>query len=422
MPPAPIQVIGLGLAGAADLTEAARQSIQTAEVLVGSPRHLALFPNHPAQRWVIGDLSAILTRLKTVLAETPCPQIVVLASGDPLFFGLGRLLLAALPADRLTFHPHLSSIQLAFSRLKLPWQDACVISVHGRSWQPLIAALTRSEPKIAVLSDPSYPIGAIATLIRDLALPSTYQIWVCENLGGQDEQVRCFSPGVWDDTITVSPLHVVVLLRQPSGMLPDSCLAAPLLGIPDSSFHSFPDRPGLMTKREVRVLALSELALAPQQTVWDIGAGTGSVSVEIARLSPSAQIYAIEKTAAGVQLIAQNCRRFGVEIQVIQGAAPVATAQLPSPDRVFIGGSSGQLQAILTQIAQRLSDGGRVVAALTTLESLAQLKVWLAETDGWQARFLQINLARSAAVGSHTRLAPLNPLTLATLKRQVTPA
>ncbi|MEM9163952.1 MAG: precorrin-6y C5,15-methyltransferase (decarboxylating) subunit CbiE [Cyanobacteria bacterium P01_F01_bin.4] len=414
----PIQVIGLGLGGMADLSELACQQIENADILVGSTRHLALLPDHPAQRWVIGNLSAILEKLKTVLATPPCPHIAILTSGDPLFFGLGRLLLSSLPAEQLNFHPYLSSVQLAFNRLKIPWQDACIVSIHGRSWQPLIAALTRSESKIAVLSDPSYPASAIATLMRDLALPSTYQIWVCENLGGQDEQLRCFSAETLEASVRVAPLNVVVLLRQ-SKSAPTEQFASsiPLLGIPDASFHSFPDRPGLMTKREVRVLALAELALAPNQIIWDIGAGTGSVSIEIARLSPSSQIYAIEKTAAGGQLIAQNCHRFGVSnIRVIQGLAPDATASLPAPDRIFIGGSGGQLESVLTQVSQCLSDQGRVVLALATLESVMQLKAWLIESR-WQARFLQVNLARSAAVGAHTRFAPLNPLSLATLRR-----
>ncbi|MEO1400609.1 MAG: precorrin-6y C5,15-methyltransferase (decarboxylating) subunit CbiE [Cyanobacteria bacterium J06635_1] len=415
----PIQVIGLGLGGTADLSESACQQIENADILVGSTRHLDLFRDHPGQRWVIGDLSAMLEQLKMALSSVPRPHMVVLTSGDPLFFGLGRLLLSSLPAEQLNFHPSLSSVQLAFNRLKIPWQDACIISIHGRSWQPLIAALQRSEAKIAVLSDPSYPASAIATLIRDLALPSRYQIWVCENLGGQDEQLRCFSVETLEACVRVAALNVVVLLRQPEiGSAGQFASSVPLLGIPDTSFHSFPDRPGLMTKREVRILALAELALAPDQIIWDIGAGTGSVSIEMARLSPSSEIYAIEKTAVGGQLIAQNCHRFGVtNIQAIQGPAPEATASLPAPDRVFIGGSGGRLEAVLTQISQRLRDNGCVVLCLATLESMMQLKAWLTESH-WQARFLQINLARSAAVGTHTRFAPLNPVSLATLKRE----
>ncbi|MEM9903594.1 MAG: precorrin-6y C5,15-methyltransferase (decarboxylating) subunit CbiE [Cyanobacteria bacterium P01_D01_bin.44] len=415
----PIQVIGLGLGGTADLSELVRQRIENADVLVGSARHLALFPDHPAQRWVIGNLSAILEKLKTILATAPYPHIVVLTSGDPLFFGLGRLLVSSLPAEQLDFHPSLSSVQLALNRLKIPWQDARIVSIHGRSWQPLIAALQRSEPKIAVLNDPSYPVSAIATLIRDLALPGTYKIWVCENLGGPEERIRCFSAEALDASVRVAPLNVVVLLRQPE-ILPTGQFASsvPLLGIPDASFHSFPDRPGLMTKREVRVLALAELALAPNQIIWDIGAGTGSVSIEMARLTPSSQIYAIEKTAAGGQLIAQNCRRFEVaNIQVIQGSAPGATASLPAPDRVFIGGSGGQLETLLDQVSERLRDDGCVVLSLATLESMTQLKAWLTASR-WQARFLQVNLARSTAVGAHTRFTPLNPLSLAILRRE----
>ncbi|NEP18828.1 MAG: precorrin-6y C5,15-methyltransferase (decarboxylating) subunit CbiE [Leptolyngbya sp. SIO4C1] len=408
-----IHVVGLGLDGASGLSLGVQQQIERADILVGSARHLAYFPDHPAQRRELSDLQADLRQLQTWLAQPDCPQIVILTSGDPLFFGLGRLLLSALPAEQLTFHPQISSVQLAFSRLKLPWQDASWISVHGRAWEPLIAALTRGEAKLAVLSDPLHSPSAIAGLMRDLGLPYDYQIWVCENLGGAAEQVRCFTAETLTPEVVAAPLTVVVLLRQLPQADPQPL---PLLGISDRAFCRFADRPGLMTKREVRVLALSELALAPAQVIWDIGAGTGSVSVEVARLSPTSEIYAVEKTAAGCQLIEQNARRFQLtNLHPIAGSAPEAVATLPAPNRVFIGGSGGQLPSILSQVAQRLLPTGRVVAAIATVDSLAQLTGWLAEQPHWRSQLLQINLARSAAVGAQTRLVPLNPVTLATL-------
>lgn len=416
----PIHVVGIGLEGERGLTEPVRRVVEQAGVLVGSDRHLRYFPHHPAERLVIGNLHHILQILHQQLAEAVPPTIVILTSGDPLFFGLGRLLLAELPANQLTFHPHLSAIQLAFSRIKLPWQDAIVISAHGRSLDRLTQALQQGAETIAILTDNTNTPPAIAQLLRSLDLPIAYECWVCENLGGIEEQVRCFSlEGLSRESF--EPLNVVVLHRAAEA-IPLDWQTLPALGLPDRSFLSFSDRPGLMTKREIRLLILGELSLQPNQIVWDVGAGTGSVSVEIARLFPGSTIYAIEKTAAGIALIEQNCQRFQVSnIKAIASAAPNGLTSLPSPDRVFIGGSGGQLTAILVECSTRLKPAGVVVLALATLEHLQEVLAWrwqqASQGDDWQHHILQAQMSRSVAIGSLTRLAPLNPVTLIVLHR-----
>lgn len=429
-PPTPIQVIGIGLDGAQGLSADVLQKIAQATILVGSSRHLDYFPDHPAQRLQIGNLNHLMTQLQTYLQEPNPGNIVILASGDPLFFGLGRLLLEALPSDQISFHPHLSSVQLAFSRLKRPWQNACIISIHGRSWEPLITALKRGEETIAIITDPQYSPVAIATLIQELGLPSTYQLWICENLGGDTEQVRSFSTAELSKSNTqqttsgskalelslqVAPLHLVILVRQQTQF--NQPVAAPILGINDSDFASFPDRPGLMTKREIRAIILANLNLRPGQTIWDIGAGTGSVSIEIARLVPTAQIYAIEKTAIGITLIHQNSQRFGLtNIRPIQGTAPLTLESLPQPDRVFIGGSGGQLSGILDHAYHHLKPMGQIVSAFATLESMSELMRWTQKHPELNIHLLQLNVSRSVTVGSQHRFSPLNPVTLATIE------
>jgi precorrin-6B C5,15-methyltransferase / cobalt-precorrin-6B C5,C15-methyltransferase len=422
-----IHVIGMGLEGASGLSPDAYRQIHQAEILVGAQRHLAHFPDAQGERWSLDDLQAILTRLQAGLQQVPPPQVAVLTSGDPLFFGLGRLLLGALPANALTFYPHLSAMQLAFSRLKLPWQDACFVSVHGRSWEALIAALKRSESKIAILTDPLHGPMQIAEVLRSQSLPIPYTLWVCENLGGPDELITTFAPHEIEQLAqaasqTWSALNMVILVRQSS--LPPA-ESSPLIGIPDHHFASFPDQPGLITKREIRALVLSELALMstqqiPDLVIWDIGAGTGSVSIELARLVSHASIYAIEQTALGIQLIQTNCQRFGIgNIHPVAQAAPPAFTDLPAPHRVFIGGSGGQLAAILSAITLRLHDHGVVVAALATLESTQTWLHWLASQPDqhWQCRYLHLQVSRSVRAGRHTRFNPLNPVTLATLSR-----
>jgi len=412
-----IHVIGIGLDGVSGLSASARQLIDRATLLVGSTRHLSYFPDHPADRLVLSDFRAAIEAFRGRLNDTAPSSIVVLTSGDPLFFGLGRLLLAELPPDCLTFHPHLSSVQLAFSRVKLPWQGASLISAHGRSLEELTQVLQQGAETIAVLTDPTNTPAAIARLLQGLDLPIVYKIWVCENLGGEDEQVHCFSPEELDDQ-AFALLNVVILQRSAEVYALDLA-TLPAFGLSDHLFLSFRDRPGLMTKREVRILALGELGLPTSEgsVIWDIGAGTGSVSIEIARLCPGSKVYAIEQTAAGISLIEQNAARFQVNISAVHAKAPDRLDELPAPDRVFIGGSSGQLAEILDQCSRRLAPDGSIVLAMATLENLMLALSWLQNQTAWNHRLLQINLARSIPVAGLTRFAPLNPVTLLTLER-----
>ncbi|MFB2935093.1 precorrin-6y C5,15-methyltransferase (decarboxylating) subunit CbiE [Aerosakkonemataceae cyanobacterium BLCC-F154] len=411
-----VHVIGIGLDGASGLREEVRQIIAQANVLVGSDRHLNYFPDYCGDRILLKDLKATMGEIRDRL-ETD-KVIVVLVTGDPLFFGLGRLLLAELPKEKLTFHPHLSAIQLAFNRIKIPWQDARVISVHGRCWDRLTQTLQQGAEKIAILTDDNHNPAAIARLLQCLDLADSYQFWICENLGGRDERVSSWPVTAIPDQ-KFAPLNVVVLLRQIDSSGDETSFAnLPLLGLPDSSFLSYSDRPGLITKREIRLLLLGELGLKPGQIIWDVGAGTGSVAIEIARLFPASTVYAIEKTAAGVSLIEQNCQRFGVSNVVsIHGTAPEILHHLPSPDRIFIGGSGGNLKEILSFAGAQLHPQGVLVLALATLEHLTLATQWV-ESKGWEYNLLQAQLLRSVAVGSLTRFSPLNPVTIFRIKKR----
>jgi precorrin-6B C5,15-methyltransferase / cobalt-precorrin-6B C5,C15-methyltransferase len=422
-----VHVVGVGLSGAASLTPSLLKIVESATILVGAQRHLDAFGYLQGDRaaWPLGDFTQVFANLRSRLKEEPKTRAVILASGDPLFFGLGRLLLDSFPAEQLVFHPQVSAVQLAFSRLKLPWQDAMLVSVHGRDEQLLIAALKRGDHKIAVLTDTVLTPEAIAKLITALDLPVHYQMWVCENLGGADESLSLHWPRQWRSQ-TFAALNVVVLLRQleelagPIDGPIDGPL--PLIGLPDAAFKSFPDRPTLITKREIRLLILAELAPLDGQTIWDIGAGTGSVSVEVSRLYPKTVLYAIEKTAIGAALIRHNAERLAhAPIQVIQGQAPSALTGLPRPDRAFIGGSSRQLLPILDFLnAQMIISASRIVLALTTLENLSEVTAWIGQATiaaSWRSQMMQVNISRSVAVGSLTRFLPLSPITLITLHR-----
>lgn len=431
----PIHVVGVGLSGMDSLMPPVQIIVKSADLLLGSQRQLSYFDHLSIEQWVIDDFALAFERLKHYLADSrlaedkpydrTIPQnqtsreqksVVILATGDPLFFGLGRLLLKHFSTEWLTFHPNLSSIQLAFNRLKIAWQDAHCVSVHGRAFDELGALLQKGAQKIAVLTDPSHSPGAIARYVQSLDLAMTYQFWVCENLGAESESVRCFGA---EDLISeiCAPLSVLVLLRQKRSALAIEQYNLPMFGLPDHAFQSFDDRPGLMTKREVRMLALGELGSKQAKVCWDIGAGTGAMSVELARLMPHARIYALEPSLVGIGLIERNCMAFGASnVRVIQGKAPDALASLPKPDCIFIGGSGQHLSDILTVCEQSLNEQGVIVLAIATLEHLQTTITWF-QPRLWTTRILHVQLSRSTPIANLTRLKPLNPVYLVTAVR-----
>ncbi|HEY9705213.1 MAG TPA: precorrin-6y C5,15-methyltransferase (decarboxylating) subunit CbiE, partial [Allocoleopsis sp.] len=404
-----IHVIGIGLDGILGLTDQVKHLIDEATLLVGSDRHLSYFPNFDGNKLILKDLTSDIKYIKNSF-NYRTDLIVILVSGDPLFFGLGRLLLAEIPAEKLTFHPNLSSVQLAFNRIKVPWQDATIISVHGRNLEQLIKALNNYDKKIALLTDDQNNPHAIANLLLSLNLPISYQFWVCENLGGLNEKVAKYDIMSIKNHI-FSSLNIVVLIQDKQQK---NIINLPILGIEDDQFQTFSDKPGLITKKEVRMLILGELQLKPNLTIWDIGAGTGSVSIEIARLLPNNKIYAIEKTLSGQILIKQNCEILGGEnIYLIEGKAPESLIELPRPDRVFIGGSGGKLKEILDICGEKLLEKGIIVIALATIEHQQIVIEWM-KNHNWKYQILQVNLSRSIAIGNLTRFSPLNPVNIIT--------
>ena len=421
-----IAVVGIGLDGRDGLTQTVQEIIEQAAVLAGSKRHLSYFVHHPAQKVNLDNLQTGLEAIAKLTAVTIDNHadhhgVVILTSGDPLFFGLGRLLLERFQATELEFYPHLSSIQLAFNRLKIPWQDAKLVSVHGRVTDELTKFLQQGQDKIALLTDGNNHPGAIARLFLALALPVNYSFYVCENLGAATEKITHFAPEAMVQLSKLaatdfSALNVLILVReaQSETLNLDNL---PLIGLPDSSFLSFSDRPGLITKKEIRLAILGELALQPSQVVWDIGAGTGSVSIEIARLCATSKILAIEKTTIGSTLITKNSLRFKVDnIQSINGKAPDVLEDLPPSDRIFIGGSGGKITDILHACSHKLKDKGLIVMAFATIEYQLRAIDWLSSHD-WQYRLLQLQISRSTPLNHLTRLTPLNPVTIITAEK-----
>jgi precorrin-6B C5,15-methyltransferase / cobalt-precorrin-6B C5,C15-methyltransferase len=419
-----IAVVGIGLDGKQGLTQTVQEIIEQATVLAGSKRHLGYFVEHPAKKLNLANFNTDLEAIAQLKSDNH--SVVILTSGDPLFFGLGRLLLAKFKAEEIEFHPHVSSIQLAFNRLKIPWQDANLISVHGRSTDALVKLFKQGKDKIALLTDGKNNPAAIARLFLALELPVNYSFYICENLGDVTEKISHFAPEQITklsnlDEPDFSALNVLILVReaQKDDLKLDNL---PVIGLPDRSFFSFDDRPSLITKKEVRLAILGELALQPHQVVWDIGAGTGSVSIEIARLCPTSQIFAIEKTSMGSSLITKNSQRFQVDnVKSINGKAPDVLGDLPDGDRIFIGGSGGNIVDILHTCSHKLTDKGLIVMAFATIEYQLQAIDWLSNHN-WQYRLLQLQISRSTPINHLTRLTPLNPVTIITASKGLRPS
>jgi precorrin-6B C5,15-methyltransferase / cobalt-precorrin-6B C5,C15-methyltransferase len=412
----PLVIVGIGHDGTAGLSAEARSHVEGARILAGGKRHLDFFRSRRGDTVVLGnDVPAFVEALRGHYRDA---KTVVLASGDPLFYGIGRALLDRIPRDDLLFLPHVSSVQLAFARIKETWHDARVVSLHGRPAEALVDAVEAREPKIAVLTDARNHPAALAELLRRLGAADDYTLWVCENLGGPDERVsRHSSQGLQDETF--SPLNVVVLVRDGSRRTLSAesgtrsvRTTLPLFGIPDAAILRDAAPGGMITRREARLVALCYLELQPGDTLWDVGAGTGSVSIEAARRSNAIEIVAVERDAAAFARLERNVAEFAArQVRTVCAAAPEGLVQLPDPDAVFIGGSGGRLAAILQAVAHRLKPGGRVVLNFITLEHLCRGWETLREL-GLDPEATSLQLAHSRPLGSLHCMEPENPITI----------
>ena len=402
-----IEVIGTDAGAPATLPVLYQQQLREAE-LIAAPRRM-----HAALRhWGGAGLPELMPSdqpqplIERLAAIAPDAAVVVLASGDPLWFGIGRLLLDAMPPERLRFHPGPSSLQLAFARVGRPWQDASWLSLHGRDPAPLAARLQQRPAALAVLTDPGRG-GAeeVRCCLRAAGLEQAYAFWLCERLGHSNERVQRLAPA---DHLPadLDPLHLVLLLAEQ----PPLPAQLPLFGLADGVFLQHPDRPGLMTKREVRIQLLADLDLPLEGVLWDIGAGVGSIGLEALRLRPALQLWALEQRGGSAALIRANGERLGVQpAGVLEGRAPEALAALPDPDRVVMGGGGRDRRQLLQAVLDRLRPGGVVVVPLATVEALAELRPLL-EQAGLTVSVAQHQAWRGAPLADGTRLAPLNPV------------
>lgn len=393
----PVAVIGVGVDGLASLAPQAREWLERADQVWGGERMLDLLPEVQGFKVVLSKgIPAALQRLKE---RRDTERIVLLASGDPGFFGLGSSLLNILPPEEVFLLPQVSVLQSAFARARLAWHDAHFTSAHGRPLTEVVGYARRFS-KLGILTDPRNTPAHIATCLLAAGVPDSRAI-VFENLGETSETMLDTRLSALVNK-TFADLNVL-LLAQDEGWQP-AALAAPR---PD---HAYAHRNGLITKADIRVLSLSRLALRETDQIWDIGAGSGAVSIEMAEQAWRGRVIAIEKDPECLGYLRQNVARFGVlNVDVLAGEAPAALAGLPAPSAVFIGGSGGQLEAILDCVAQSAVPGCRVTATFALLENMLEAYGWM-KTAGWEPSLMQAQLAYSSTIAGGTRLLPSNPI------------
>jgi precorrin-6Y C5,15-methyltransferase (decarboxylating) len=397
-----VTVVGIGDDGCKGLTARGHDALAAAEWLVGGERHQAFFPEFRGERIVLGDgLAAAIDRVAALADEH---NVCVLASGDPLFFGIGALLVRKLGAAHVEVVPHPSAMQWAFARVGCRWDDADFLSLHGRPREGFLTRL-RAAGKVALYTDETNSPAALASHM--LAHGETgWRAWVCENLCGPGERVRCFSIAQLAAAEDVGPLNVLLLIRDdPSWKAPP---AIPFLH-EDAFARRMPKR-GLITKREVRLLSLAALGLRADSVVWDIGAGSGSVAIEAAILAPRGRVYAVEVDPEGVEICLDNVRTHRVDnVRVVAGRAPEALADLEAPDAVFVGGSKGSMEQIIEAALAHLKPGGRLVVNTITLENSGEAYQALRKRD-LVPEITLLQISRAEPLAHYLRYEAQNPI------------
>jgi precorrin-6B C5,15-methyltransferase / cobalt-precorrin-6B C5,C15-methyltransferase len=389
-----ITVIGAGRGG---LSVGARALLDHAELVVGGGRHLLNFGVEPERALALrGDLSEALDRI-----EETDGSVAVLASGDPGFFGTVRVLAERFGPEKLLVLPAPSAVSEAFAQAGIPWDDAFVVSAHGRDPRRTVN-VCRAHPKVAVLTSPAFGPAELAGALEGLGRSFV----VAERLGESNERMYEGDAAEimqmnWEDPNTVVVYDAARAVGA-KGWISGRSESRGRWALPEGEFEH---RSGMITKPEVRALVLARLGPGSGDLVWDVGAGSGSVAVECARLGAAA--IAVEREAESCDRIRENASRHDAYVQVVEGEAPVALHDLPEPDAVFVGGTGESFEEILKGAAVRARRC--VVLTLITLQRVVPA-VEILEGCGLAVETTFLQASRMKGVGSLHRLAAETPV------------
>jgi precorrin-6Y C5,15-methyltransferase (decarboxylating) len=415
-----INVIGLGVSATALLEQQTAKVVAEADIIVGSRRQLATITDYllAEQTAQIVELPKLAELKQSLLAwqQQGVEQVVVLASGDPLFYGIGRWLAKNSADATVYYHPGVSSIQATCHQLGLSLQAVNVLSLHGRPLALLRRHLSAFQ-QLLILTDKHSQPRMLAEQCQQLGFIDA-TISVCEQLGYPEQRVRVFTVEqlLADGTLEFDSLHVsVIATQQNRGYLP----AFP--GIEDGHYITDAENgKGLLTKREVRLSILSLLAPTNGDNIWDIGAGCGGVAIELARWAAKASVLAIEHHRVRFQCLQQNQQRFGVvdNLQLLNQRAPECLSELTEvANKVFIGGSDGELNSLLLTVWQQLPLNGVIVVSAVTentkikiLQFIEQQLPKIAQSCHWQS--VQVAVSKGDVLANQLLYRPNIPVTL----------
>ncbi|MFE6050394.1 precorrin-6y C5,15-methyltransferase (decarboxylating) subunit CbiE [Kitasatospora sp. NPDC056446] len=393
--PPPITVVGIGADGWPGLAAASRAALRDAEVVVGGPRQLDLLPADEVTAERVPWPSPLRPAVPGLFAAHADRRVAVLASGDPMFYGIGRTLAETVGAERLRVLPHPSSVSYACARLGWPLEATEVVSLVGRPLDTLALALHPGR-RLLVLSADAATSAAVAALLASHGY-GTARLRVLEQLGGPAERKLDGTAENWPHP-PGDPLNVIAV------DLGDGPRTSLVPGLPDAAYES----DGQLTKRHVRAATLGTLAPSPGELLWDVGGGSGSIAIEWLRAHRDCQAVAVERDPVRAGRITRNAAALGVpRLRVVTGPAPAGLAGLPTPDAVFIGGGL-TAPGLLDSCWAALRPGGRLVANTVTLESEALLTEWYRRHGG---ELVKLAVAHAVPVGGFTGWRQAMPVT-----------
>lgn len=413
----PVQLIGVLDNGTDGLSPAAQACIKSADLIIGAARTLGLFKHLFSSSAQLRDLGDGMTKAPQWINDALGNnlKVVVLATGDPLCHGIAKYLIAKLGHDQCEVVPNVSTIQLAFARLGLAWQDAVICSVHGKDAGPWTDAAgpehglypvldnIRHNDLVAMFTGPTNTPDRIAQMLIQMGLAQIFSISIARGLLTDAEKIWANLPLEQAAKMEFANPNIVILQR----IQPDESV---VFGLADERYAQRKPDKGLITKCEVRAVSLAKMQLRRNSIVWDIGAASGSVGLEAAQICHKGFVFAIEKNAADIPISRENQQQMQVtNYRVQHGKAPQLLDSWPDPDAVFFGGSGGELAQLITLCLGRLSPGGKLVMNFVTLENLSLATDTLKKINA-QWDVLQLQASRSQPILHMHRMAAENPV------------
>lgn len=394
-----IYVIGIGISGKSSLQKRPLGIVEKAGLIIGGKRHLDEFPEAEGMKASFKGLGEAASTIREHL-KNDNSHVAVLATGDPLLFGIGTFILKEFGEKNVEIIPNVSAVQEAFARIKQDMNGVKVLSAHGREADfDRLAEEVTFNGKLALFTDKENNPAKLSRELLNRGV-SNCRAFVCEALGTKAEKIYKGTIETIAKRKSFDPLNIFIIINENRARVKTG------FGIPDSAFaHSS----GMITKEEFRVIALSKLGIRPNYVVWDIGACSGSVAIEAARLT-TGQVFAIEKDHARAKDIEENSTRFRTEnLVIIEGEAPRALEGLPAPDAVFVGGGGEGIEKILSHVSKKLKKGGRLVVNAVTMETSSKAFDFISK-KGWEKELLLVSVSKSKAVAGLTMLSANNPL------------